>query len=73
MRTFSCLTTERGAAAPKLSLIVAGDERRALELALRELAAHRLTSIELSEAGKVLWVETVDGSERQDASEEGTT
>jgi len=58
MRLFSCIIVHEDSATPTQSLIMAQDERRACELALRELtasAAHIL-SIEIRENGRPLCV-----------------
>ena len=59
MRTFTCFTHDATSRVPTLSFILAKDERRARELAHRELmdALHPV-AVELHEAGRLLWTET---------------
>ncbi len=58
MRTFSCVTSEWGSETPTLSFIIAQDERRACELARREiLTSRRPTALQILEGGKLLWEE----------------
>lgn len=60
MRTFTCLTFDRGSPVPATSFILAADEARAQELARRELLHEpRSCVVELRERGRLLWKETV--------------
>jgi hypothetical protein len=61
MRTFSCVTSEWGFEA-QTSFIIAQDERRACELARRELLSSRRrpAALRLLEGGKLLWEGTID-------------
>ena len=58
MRMFSCFVRERDVETPTLCFILAKSEDRARALARRELldGRHR-ASVEICEAGKVLWRE----------------
>lgn len=61
MRTFLCFVTSEDKAPPTSSLILAGTEERARELARRELLdARRPFTVELREGGKRLWLERVE-------------
>ena len=61
MRTFSCFITVAGSSTPTLSFVLAENEARARELALRELMdVPDPVSMEICEGGKSLWVEAVE-------------
>lgn len=58
MRTFSCFVFSEDSSVPILSFIVAADEQRARQLALREARDEpRPCAVELCEGGKLLWGE----------------
>jgi len=60
MRTFSCFITEAGSHTPRLSLIFAETEQRALQLARRELLqAREPLVLELRENSRLVWVEAI--------------
>jgi hypothetical protein len=59
VRTFCCSTTRDGCSTPTLSFILADTEQRARDLVRRELMlAPSGGSVEISEGGRVLAVET---------------
>lgn len=58
MRTFTCFMTDRRYTVPTLSIILAGDEWRALEIARRELSASRdHVALEVHENGRCVFTE----------------
>lgn len=58
MRTFSCIVTNGQSSTPKLCLILADNEMRARELALRELRDVRdPVAVEIREGDRLSWSE----------------
>ena len=56
VRTFHCLLFSKRNSPPVLALIMACDEARAREFALRELREANAAKVELREGGRRLWV-----------------
>jgi hypothetical protein len=58
MRTFTCFMTDRRYTVPTLSIILARDAQRALEIARRELGASRdHVALEVHENGRCVFTE----------------
>jgi hypothetical protein len=57
---FSCLTREGSSSVPTLSVVLAADERRARELALRQVGSDQPVHIEIREGGRLVLSETTE-------------